>query len=94
MTAIDQKTTKYLDLLIEFIELTEGSEGLQKLTTSEGISAAMFKYNEVYEKFVTKFLNAPKRVKDIILEKIGLNIWLELNEIEGNAKIEKMISEL
>jgi hypothetical protein len=93
-TAIDQNTANYIDRVIQFIELTEGKEGLERLTSTEGMKEAMGKLNAGYESFVTKFLNAPKQAREILERKMCLDVWLEVNRRAENDKINQMLSEI
>lgn len=91
MKTIDSKTANLLNKVVEFIELTEGKEGLAKLSDSQGIKAAFTKYNEAYEKFVSKFLNAPSHVKGILTAKMCSDVWIRVNTAKANERIETMI---
>lgn len=91
MKTLDAKTANLLNKIVEFIELTEGSEGLKNLTTKEGIKSAFEKYNAAYESFVTKFLDAPIYVKNILTTKMCNDVWIRVNTQKANQDIQTMI---
>lgn len=72
------KFHEYLDLVKEYMLLTYGESGAQRMKTREGVLACMQEYNEAYEAFVYKYLHAPAEVQQAIREKLCGDVYAKI----------------
>ena len=92
MKTINNKIESHIENVISFIELTEGKGGLSSMMLEGGIESALAKYNAAYEAFITKYLNAPNNIQEIVKEKIKLNVFVRSNTSKSVSKIRTLLN--
>ena len=86
------KISQYITFVGQYLKATKGEEGLKMLLSEDTLKQAMIEYNEAYERFVWKFINSPKNVKDIIMKKMCGDVYFAINQQNYNHKVFQMLN--
>lgn len=78
MTNDLKQAVNYIQNVVEWVSLTKGEEALKSLTNEDVLKQTMIEYNQAYEKFVEKFINSKKDVKDIIAKKMCGDVYFKI----------------
>lgn len=79
---------KYTDRVLDFVELTHGKQGLEKLAaTPELFAAFAAEYNEQFIKTTNKVLNLEGEKKDIFFSQLATSVFIQIHINQQNKSL-------
>lgn len=92
MKNLDTATEKYMDNVIEYVVKIHGEAALMEMTTEEGMKKYMKLYNDDYQDFVRKVLDAPAKAREAMAKELGFNVWAKVNKQNHDKEMAELLN--